>query len=57
MTRKYARHLDWGRSGDALGMLWDALGMLADDDDGGDDDRLSFLYIQTSDQPLTRPLC
>ena len=52
--------------------LWDALGKLwglpddddddDDDDDGDDDDddddlHLSLLYIQTPDQPPTRPLC
>ena len=42
----------WGHSGDTLGKLW---GHDDDDDGGGGDDddvRLSFLYIQTPDQPL-----
>ena len=59
-------------SGDAPGALWRTLwgalwtlwGWMDDADDGGGDGdgdgedlRLSFLYIQTPDQPPPRPLC
>ena len=44
--------------------LWTLLGWMDDADDGGGDGdgdgedlRLSFLYIQTPDQPPPRPLC
>ena len=45
------------------GVLWTLWGWMGDADDGGDGDgdgedlRLSFLYIQTPDQPPPRPLC
>ena len=46
------------------GALWTLWGWMDDADDGGGDGdgdgedlRLSFLYIQTPDQPPLRPLC
>ena len=46
------------------GALWTLCGWMDDADDGGGDGdgdgedlRLSFLYIQTPDQPPPRPLC